>query len=218
MPQRNTVKHYLEGGIYHVYNRGVDKRIIFVDDQDYRVFLHLLKYYLGPQNMTHPLGGLSTGVILRPRPLAWLGQEVELLAYCLMPNHFHLLVRQVTKDGMAKLLRRIMTTYVMYFNRRHLREGHLFQGVYKAARVISDEYLLHISLYIHLNPLELGVTRMNLVSYPYSSYGYYLGLKNAVWVKPDAVLKSVKSPVSYKEFVESYDKDSGKILGDMVID
>ena len=223
MPQRNTVKRYVAGGYYHVYNRGVEKRNIFLDDQDYRVFLHLLKYYLSPQDDSkiHPLANLESFTLIRPRPLANLEKEINLLAFCLMPNHFHLLIQQITQDGMSKLLRRLLTTYAMYFNRRYDRVGHLFQSIYKAVLVDKDEYLLHLSRYIHLNPVEL--TGLNLVSYPYSSYPYFLRRKRANWVKPDFILdyfESSKNKLSsYQKFIEGYiDEHARDFLGSLAID
>lgn len=216
MPQRNTVKTFIAGGYYHAYNRGVEKRDIFLDDQDYRVFLHLLKYYLSPQDkqQVHPLINLQGFVLVRPRPLANLEKEVELLAFCLMPNHFHLLIKQITQTGMSKLMRRLLTTYAMYFNSRYDRVGHLFQSSYKAVLVDKDEYLLHLSRYIHLNPSEL--TGIILVNYQYSSYAYFLRRKRASWVKPDFILSYFSS--NYEDFVESYAKDAKELLGAMVID
>ncbi len=145
VPAKNTIRTFIENGYYHVYNRGVEKREIFIDDRDYRMFLYFLKYYLEPP---HP-----DDISQRRRSLF---NQVQLLAFCLMPNHFHLLVKQQSADSITKLLRAISTSYVGYFNRRYKRIGGLFQGKYKAALVESDEYLLHLSRYIHLNPQGLS--------------------------------------------------------------
>ncbi len=225
MPSRNRVKQYVENSYYHVYNRGVEKRDIFIDDQDYRVFLHLLKFYLSPLNSDkHPLTDLTGFVPVRVRPLANLYQEVELHCFCLMPNHFHLLIKQFSLSGMPNLLRRLLTTYSMYFNRRYDRVGHLFQGPYKAAIILDEPYLLHLSRYIHLNPKEL--TGSHLVSYLYSSYPYYLGDRKAQWLNTDFVLsffKRSQDPIlkglnSYKEFVEDPSSDPKETLGNLVLE
>jgi len=224
MPAKNVDKNFVENGVYHAYNRGVEKRKIFLDDQDYRVFLHLLKYYLSPINLKadHPIVTTGNLNLLRPRPLKNLENEVELIAYCLMPNHFHLLLKQSSIDGMTKLLRRIATTYVLYFNRRYKRVGYLFQGRYKAVLIDNDPVLLHISRYIHLNPLTM--TRSNLVSYPYSSYPYFLGLKNAAWLKPNSVLSLLTDKSlslgyhSYQDFVEKFADNPEQIIKKVVID
>lgn len=225
MPARNTIKQYLENGYYHIYNRGVDKREIFLDDQDYRVFLNLLKFYLSPSELQkgHPLTELTGFNPVRPRPFFTLYNKIDLLSYCLMPNHFHLLLKQMTLWAMTELVRKISTAYAMYFNKRNKRVGHLFQGIFKAVLIDNDAYLLHLSRYIHLNP---GVTGMNPVTYPYSSYGYYLGIKKAEWIKPKFVLDYFKSNSSllpkeinsYKRFVEDYLLDSGETLGVLVLE
>lgn len=227
MPHRNTIRHFTENGIYHVYNRGVEKRDIFMDEQDYAVFLHLLKYYLSPvgANEVHPLLTFQNFAVVRPRPLANIGEEIKLLAFCLMPNHFHLLTKQSAIDGVTKLLRRVATTYSMYFNKRYKRVGYLFQGKYKAALVETDSYLLHLSRYIHLNPLEL--TGTDLVNYPYSSYPYFLGLKHAKWLEPEIILScfdtskmltGLRHYPSYKEFVEGDFENSKEIIGNLSLE
>jgi putative transposase len=225
MPSKHTVKQYVEDGFYHVYNRGVEKRELFLDDQDYRVFLHLLKVYLSPVEIDkHPLTDLTGFKPVRFRPLSNLNKEVELLCFCLMPNHFHLLIKQSSLDGMSKLLRRVSTTYALYFNQRYSRVGHLFQGIYKAAIVLDEPYLLHLSRYIHLNPKEL--TRINPVNYPYSSYSYYSGQKTCDWLNTEFILsffKKVDDPIvkglrSYGEFVGGYLEDPRGIIGDLALE
>lgn len=227
MPHRNTIRHFTENGIYHVYNRGVEKRDIFLDEQDYAVFLHLLKYYLSPTslNNTNPWIEFQNFKVARPRPLDNIETEVELIAFCLMPNHFHLLVKQLTIDGVTKLLRRIATTYAIYFNKRYNRIGYLFQGPYKAALIETDNYLLHVSRYIHQNPAPL--TRRNLVSYPYSSYKYYIGRARANWIKPNIILSYfnrnqllplLKHYPSYEEFVENSTQNSDQIIGNLKLE
>lgn len=225
MPSKNTIKNYVESGLYHVYNRGVEKRDVFLDDQDYTVFLSLLKMYLSPQEVpfTHPLAELPNLKPSRLRPLKSFFGEVELFAYCLLPNHFHFLIKQNTKDGMQKLMQALLTNYSTYFNKKYERVGPLFQGPYKAVLIETEPYLLHLSRYIHLNP---PVTGRGLVTYAYSSYPYYLGYKNAIWIKPDEILAffktaqsiSLRDCLSYQSFIENYQKDSGEILGDLVIE
>lgn len=230
MPNANTVRHFVTDGIYHIYNRGVEKRNIFLDDQDYAVFLHLLKYYLSPidPDKIHPFLEFQNFKVIRPRPLKNIEKEIDLLAYCLMPNHFHILLKQTNIDGTTRLLRRISTTYAMYFNKRYNRVGYLFQGKYKAVLIQTDSYLLHVSRYIHLNPHDLQtLTGSDLVNYPYSSYKYYLGLAHTGWVKPDMILsyfdKSrllpfLKKYPSYEEFVEKYPADSKEIIGGLTLE
>jgi putative transposase len=212
MPSKNRIKSYVENGYYHLYNRGVEKRAIFLDQQDYVVFLHLLKLYL------LPLGkGISSINPSIPRIKRTFDEDIELHTFCLMPNHFHLLVHQNNEKTISNFMRALSTSYVMYFNKKYHRIGSLFQGAYKAVIVDNDSYLLHLSRYIHLNPLKsfAGSDPAKLIDYPYSSYTYYLGKKHARWVKTDFILKMFESEKNgtqtsikqYKDFVESYAKE-----------
>jgi putative transposase len=166
MPSKNRIKQYVAGAYYHLYNRGVEKRRVFLDDQDYRVFLSYLKLYLSPPELTD-------------RPHLDLSRDIELASYCLMPNHFHLLVRQHTERGISDLMRCVIVSYVRYFNKRYERVGSLFQDVYKAVRITSDEQLYQVERYIHLNPEPLIE---NVADYPYSSLRWQL--QPPTWLKP----------------------------------
>jgi len=188
MPSKNSIKTYVEGGFYHLYNRGVEKRQIFMDDQDYQVFISLLKLYLIKPN----LEGLNY------KPHKDLSDKIDLVCYCLMPNHFHLLVHQSIATGIEELMRSINIKYAMYFNKRHQRIGGLFQGAYKAVLIKNDEYLTHLSRYIHQNPLGIGASLV----YPYSSYKYFLS-EPPQWLKPKPVLELFGDMNSYRSFVES---------------
>jgi putative transposase len=226
MPAKNRVKTYIENGYYHVYNRGIDKRKIFLDDQDYRVFLHFLKYYLSPQESVfhHPLEEISNLKPIRLRSFPSLNKEVNLLAYCLMPNHFHLLVFQKTISGMTKLLKSLLTNYAMYFNRKYKRTGYLFQGNYKAVLVLDEIYFLHLSRYLRLHPSNL--TGTDPVKWPYSSYAYFLGQKKAGWLNPEPILSnfrtaqrtSLKDVLSYQSFIEDFQEDPQGLLENLIIE
>ncbi|MCB9821930.1 transposase [Candidatus Nomurabacteria bacterium] len=170
MPSRNRVKDYGAGVYYHLYNRGNNKDVIFQDSQDYAVFLNLIKRHLSPVETTDKLG----------RPYRNLSKEVELLAFCLMPNHYHLLIYQHTQEGMTQLLRSVATAYSGYYNKKYQRVGRLFQDAFKASAVDSDTYLEHISRYIHLNPKDWK-------TWEWSSLPYYLHQKTADWVKHEEI-------------------------------
>ena len=186
MPGRNTLKEYVEESYYHVYNRGVAKQTIFHDERDYSVFLSLLKRYLNDVPASDFAG----------RTYEWLHPRLELLSFCLMPNHFHLLVYQEDKDAMQRLMRGVCTSYTQYYNRRYKRVGPLFQSRYKASRITTDAYLLHITRYIHLNPREYK-------TWEFSSLPYFLNDKQAGWVRPRRILELFEG-TSYKSFVEDY--------------
>lgn len=216
MPSKYALKTYIENGIYHVYNRGVEKRRIFEDEQDYTVFLHYLKRYLTePENKIYVRWKVE------------LNQKIKLLAYCLMDNHFHLLLQQVPKDALTSFIRCQTNAYTRYFNQKYKRVGPLFQGRFKAVLVDRDNYLVHLSRYIHLNPLghKENFTRSDLVklkNYSYSSYLDYIGKRNSGWVDSAMILDYFKSNKgkngSYKDFVESYFIDQPLLIKEFTID
>ena len=209
MPAKNAIKPYLENGYYHLYNRGIEKRTIFLDDRDYKVFLHFLKRYLKTPSLDE----------VRPCWRSDLYKEIQLLAFCLMPNHFHLLVKQNTRTTITEFMRRLGNAYVKYFNDRYERVGGLFQGRYKGVLVESKIDILHISRYVHRNPLP-GPTPLE--NYPYSSYADYLERRNTSWVHPEEVIAYFKTAQTlnpddkrtYQDFVENDDVGSeGAIKG-----
>jgi putative transposase len=165
MPSKNSVKQYEAGAYYHIYNRGVEKRLVFMYDRDYQAFLACLKRYLLP---AEPWS----------KPHKDLSEQIELVAYCLMPNHFHLLVRQVEPRAIESLMRCVMTVYVRHFNDRHGRVGSLFQDSYKAVRIRNEGHLYQAEQYIHQNPKDLV---KQVSEYPYSSL-FWRG-KRPVWLR-----------------------------------
>lgn len=187
MASRNTIRDHMTESYYHVYNRGVNKRKIFLEDKDYMVFLNLLKRYLGRQVSKDRYG----------REYENYFAHLELLAFCLMPNHFHLLIYQDDDpEAVTGLLRSICTAYTRYFNQKYKRVGHLFQDRFKASRIENDSYLEHISRYIHLNPHQPE-------TYAWSSLPYYLIQKQADWVRPDRI-KELFENDNYLLFVQDY--------------
>jgi putative transposase len=174
---------------YHVYNRGVEKRKVFLDEEDYGRFLEML--YLC--NGTKPI--VVRDIPRKDRFVSDVGKRiVSIGAYALMPNHFHLLIRQnEDENGITEFLRKVTTGYTMYFNKKYERVGPLFQGVFKAEHADSDEYLKYLYSYIHLNPAKIidtawrehvskqvGKKLLDFVqSYRYSSFDDYLNGKRA---------------------------------------
>ena len=164
MPAKNSIKTYTENGYYHLYNRGVEKRTIFQGEQDYAVFLSYLKTYLMPKNEDDLRQKLADPTIsykekeniIKLLRLNNFADEITLIAYCLMPNHFHFLVKQNSANGIDRFMNSLGTRYTMYFNRKYKRVGSLYQDVYKAVMVGSDEQLLHLTRYIHRNPVPSG--------------------------------------------------------------
>src|SRR3989338_7919325 len=143
---------FAPGEFYHIYNRGTDKRIIFMSRSDRDRFLVLL--YLA--NQSGPVDLKLQGSTLLEITEERTGDPlVEIVAYCLMPNHFHLLIREVEEGGISKFMQKVTTGYTMYFNKRHDRSGSLFQGRFKATHIADDRYLRYLISYIHLNPVKL---------------------------------------------------------------
>ena len=211
MPSKNTIRKFVEGGIYHIYNRGVEKRDIFLDEQDYKVFLYYLKTYL-----TVPDNKKKTPLkISRLGPDFDLYKNINLFCYVLMPNHFHLLLKQIPKNAMTELMRRISNAYVKYFNDKYKRVGPLFQGRYKSILVSEDEYFMRLSLYIHINPIELSEYSdiQKFKHYPYSSYLDYIGKRNTSWINKDYILDYIEEEnkfVTYEKIIKGFILDSGK--------
>src|SRR3989344_6077012 len=147
MPSR--IIPFINNHFYHIYNRGSEKRPIFENQRDYQRFLKTLIYYQieGPKPRFSKFPSLAITKLDENRKL------VEILAYCLMPNHFHLLLKQVRDKGITEFLSNLSNSYTKYYNTKYNRVGHLFQSEFKAVIMESNEQLLHVSRYIHLNPL-----------------------------------------------------------------
>ena len=184
MPARNALKQYVDEGVYHIYNRGVNKEEIFRDHADYGVFLGMLKRLLGPQIEKDKKGEPYLNFYLR----------IELNSYCLMPNHFHLMIYQHNSSDMESFMRSLCTSYSKYFNKKYNRVGHMFQGRYQAVLVGNENYFKYLSKYIHLNPLRWS-------EWEFSSIHNYLGSRVNEWVFPSRVLEAFDSIDSYKKFL-----------------
>lgn len=224
MPARNSRKIYVENNYYHIYNRGVEKRKIFLDKQDYAVFLSYIKEYLLPKDedqlrirlMDPNVTSREKDRIIRLLRMNNFSHEITCLAYCLMPNHFHFFVKQKSADSIDRFMNSLGTRYTMYFNKKYKRVGPLYQGVYKAVVVNIEEQFLHLSRYIHKQALDLqGGT---LQEQP-SSYFDYLGIRKTEWIKPYEVLgyfSKTNVMLSYEAFVNQ--EESIDIIKDIEIE
>ena len=228
MPSKNALKEYEPGGYYHIYNRGVNKRLIFKDAKDYSTFLSYLQFYLSPP--PPDLQGDSLKVS-PSRQLKNYAGEITLLAYCLMPNHFHLMVKQTSEYGINYFMRSLCTKYARYFNTRYKRVGHLFQDTYKAVRIENEYQFTYLTKYIHRNPLDLPAFKESprrpasptggLVDYKYSSYANYLHLFQQPWVSIEDILSyfSKTNPrLSYQNFVEGSEPDDITVIAKITLD
>ncbi|MBI2405224.1 transposase [Candidatus Gottesmanbacteria bacterium] len=176
--KRNVV--FANEEIYHVFNRGVERRSLFGGVREYQRFVDTLWFYRFINLPTRLSGFFSLPTAGRQACAAKLRKEhqvsVALLAYCLMPNHFHLVVKQQGDQGISTFLANISNSYTKYFNTKHKRVGSLLQGPFKAVHMESDEQFLHVVRYVHLNPVTSFIIRLEeLDDYPWSSHPEYLG-------------------------------------------
>jgi len=230
MPSKNVIKRYLENGFYHLYNRGVEKRKIFLDEQDYSVFLSYLKEYLLPKDedaLYKIISDLNASPLEKDKARKLLrlnnfSKELVLLSYCLMPNHFHFFVKQKSPNSIDKFMNSLCTRYTMYFNKKYKRVGSLYQGVYKAVLIQNHEQFLHLSRYIHKQALVLqGVVLQNIRRREQpSSYKEYLGQRKTDWINTSEILSyfSKNNPsLSYQAFVNEIDEEN-EILQEITLD
>ena len=212
------------GSFYHVYNRGVEKRQIFMDDQDYSYFLYELGEFNKPAHSRNLLRALNTNV--KGSTFHINEGLVDICCYVLMPNHYHLILRQRKDKGVIRIMQRLGTGYTMYFNIKYERTGSLFEGRYKTKSIDSDEYLMHLSRYLHLNPVSIidpdwknkGIrawkkTNDFIKSYKWSSYPLYISTEIDVrgptsHSNRDFIMDYFKeSPEKYEDFINSWTKE-----------
>ena len=209
---RNT--EFIEGEYYHVYNRGNNKQLIFRDRRDRVRFLILMLYMQAPGEIYHidrrVNKYLKSGVFgFQDKTVYQVVRDryVELVAFCLMPNHFHLILKEREEGGISKYMHRVGTAYSKYMNKKYENViGHLFQGPYKARLLDGQDDLFYLSAYVHRNPREIKSWRHSAVNYPWSSYQDYA--KENRWddlLVPGPVLSQCKSGKEYLSDVE----DSG---------
>lgn len=200
---------------YHLYNRGVAYQPIFSSVRDYQRLFLCLSYYRH-NNLPFRLSKLlQIPKAEREQILANLESTndltVDLVAFCLMPNHIHILTKQVSDGGISKFMKQVTDSFTRYFNTKYQRVGPLFQGVFKAVRIETDEQLIHVSRYIHLNPLTSYIVREeSFTNYPWSSLKDYLN-KNSGYVNSQIILDHFKNPEDYLKFIMDQ-ADYGKEL------
>jgi len=197
MPSRYVLRDFKQGEYYHVANYGVDKRIIFVDDEDFRTFLYYLKVYLLPKNVIEKMPNLPKRMLGKNR-----NSEVELVAYSLMPDHFHMLLHEKELGGISLMMKQLSNAYTKYFNERHKRSGSLFEGPFKAAHVKNDD-MIQVVRYIHLNPFLSGIVD-DPEKYRWSDFPTYTNSKEVNISNNTHVLGKFNTPADYKHFVHNY--------------
>ncbi len=190
MPLRKI--EFRAGHYYHLYNRGINYQPIFFNQGNWGYFIKRLRQYCQPE-------------------------LIDIIAYCLMPNHYHLVVYLKCDDLSKKIMQPFGLSYTKAINKQQTRVGPLFQGPFKAKLVDKDEYLLHLSRYIHLNPVFAGLVNRP-EGWKFSSYRDYVGLRNGTLPKPDIVLSQFASQQAYVEFIESYTDDDNNLIEHLMLD
>lgn len=217
MPYRKVI--FTPDEIYHVYNRSVAKQPIFVKIKDLQRAFELIDYYRfskTPLRYSHyirlPLEQRNSYL---QQLLSTANLHVEILAFCIMPNHFHLLLKEKMERGLSTFMRNVQNSYAKYFNTKYNRSGSLFQAMFKSVRIESDEQFLHVNRYIHLNPLTSFLLKnfRELEKYPWTSYIDYIGNRHISFITKKYVLKLL-SLEKFKTFTldqVNYQKQLAKI-------
>ena len=194
---------FANGEFYHILNRGVDKREIFSDNLDSKRFFQGMIEF----NVIQPIGSIYENSFLRNKNKKTDTQKlVNLICYCINPNHYHFLLEQANDFGLEKFMHRLGVGYTKYFNNKYKRTGSLFQGNFKAVHVDSNEYLLHLSAYINLNHKVHHIELGNLVSklgVPKTSLGEYMGENSENFCKKEIILNQFKTSKEYEKFAYS---------------
>jgi REP element-mobilizing transposase RayT len=184
---------FVAGEYYHIYNRGVEKIDVFRDERDYRRFLKSLAEFNTSESAYKIDRANRKGLNVDEKPY------VEIIAYCLNPNHFHLLLKQVVESGISEFMRKLGTGHTMYFNKRHDRSGVLFQGKFKSRHVKSNNQLLYLSAYINCNSEIHEIAKAE--KYKWCSFGEYLS-REKILCNKEIVLSQFRNAEEYKNFCE----------------
>ena len=177
------------GEYYHIYNRGSNRQHIFREHENYSFLLRLLKMYA-------------------------LKLDVAVIAYCLMPNHYHLLVRQEGATAARLLPQYVFNSYAKAFNRRYGRSGTLFEGPFKAIHIDRQEHLIHLCRYMHGNPVKDGMVATP-EQWPYSNYLEWIGERAGTLFEPEFVKQNFVTGAEYRRFVYAYLEDADVLPEDV---
>jgi REP element-mobilizing transposase RayT len=187
MSYKNTRREDYDDQFYHVYNRGINKMEIFLDEDDYNYLEKLLARSLAKEK-THDRFS---------RAYSNFANDVEIHTYCLMPNHFHFLLKQKNAGSIEKFMRSVSVAYSMYFNRKYKRKGTLFESRYKSVLIRGDMKFTHVSRYIHLNPIGYRI-------WDHSSYSDFV-YEPREWVTTNFIMSMFQSKKAYLDYVDDYE-------------
>ena len=173
-------EEFMKGEYFHLYNRSIDKTLLFKNDEDYQYFLTKIQ----PKIITYP---------------------ASVFAYCLMPNHFHFLLRQDNDEPIYKIFNELNNSYVKHYNNKYSRRGHLFQGQLQHKRIKKDNYLISLCQYIHYNPKKAGLVE-DLSDWKFSNYLEWVNLRNGMLFNNELRSTYFDSAVMYKKQIKDYEK------------
>jgi len=191
---------FVIGEYYHIYNRGVDKRKIFSDEDDTERFLRTMHEF----NDVESLGGIYRINSLRRHPMSPERKLVDVVCFCVNPNHFHLILTPLVDGGIEKFMQKFGNGYTKYFNNKYERSGSLFQGAFKSIHISSDNYMAHLSVYINLNYSVHSIDKSNI--FVRSSWKEYSENTGTSFCNKDIVMGKFKDENEYKEFAKEYIK------------
>jgi len=204
---------FTDGKYYHIFNRGVDKRDVFIDGGDY------LRFLMSMRDFNNNSTSQTRDYILRKNQarvkelssryrelssfssfIDSLPKLVEIICYCLNPNHYHLLLKQLADNGIEKFMHKLGSGYTNFFNAKYQRSGSLFQGTFKAVKIESNEHLLWVSAYVNANAQIHGLTK-DASNYKWCSYPEYLGLSPKNFCHKDMIIEQFKDKENFKSFM-----------------
>lgn len=197
MPRRNVI--FAQGEFYHIFNHSVASIPIFKGERESEIFLDCIKFYLQLKPPT------KFSIFRKSRqsfPLNLNEKITSIINYCLMPNHFHFTLKEEKEGGIKEFIQRISNSFAHYFSLKYKSRGHVFEDKFKAVHIETEEQLIHLSRYIHLNPVTSYLVKRP-EDYFYSSYKIYLSKESSDFIDPSPVLSNFSSRSKYYEFVSS---------------
>ena len=221
MPRRNLV--LAKDEIYHIFNRSIARENIFSNKINLKKALEILHFYRFPQQLRLSKFKTLTEIQKKDYLLALKDKSplVEIYSFALMPNHYHLLLKQLQDNGIVRFIANFQNSFAKVFNLKNERDGAVFQNSFKAKRVETDEQFIHISRYIHLNPVTAYLINFNqLANYPWTSFPIYVNEDKNSFVAVNFLLHLFGSKDKYADFVAdqvSYQRELASIQ-DLIID
>ena len=204
MPSRRDV--FVNNGIYHIYSKTIDRKLVFEEKNLCFEFLNTVNYYKSATNLRFSKykEALNEKIIKLEKKI--IKPRVQILSNCLMPNHYHLQIKQLIDNGIIRFMADVLNSFTRYYNSKNKRKGPIFLTPFRSRQIVSDEQLIHTSRYIHLNPYSAGIvnTQEDLINYPYSSFKEYVEKNEEGICNTDEILKMFGGDRErYKEFVLS---------------